>query len=29
MTEAAETGFLSWLESAPPGSGFGHRLAAG
>jgi hypothetical protein len=29
MTEAAETGFLSWLESAPPGSGFGRRLAAG
>jgi hypothetical protein len=29
MTEAAETGFLSWLESAPPGSGLGHRLATG
>ena len=29
MTEAAETGFLSWLESAPPGSGFGRRLATG
>jgi hypothetical protein len=29
MTEAAETGFLSWLESAPPGSGFRRRLAAG
>jgi hypothetical protein len=29
MTEQAETGFLSWLESAPPGSGFGRRLAAG
>jgi hypothetical protein len=29
MTEAAETGFLSWLESAPPGSTFGRRLAAG
>jgi hypothetical protein len=29
MTEAAETGFLSWLESAPPGSGFGRRLVAG
>jgi hypothetical protein len=29
MTEGAETGFLSWLESAPPGSGFGRRLATG
>jgi hypothetical protein len=29
MTQAAETGFLSWLESAPPGSGFGRRLATG
>jgi hypothetical protein len=29
MTQAAETGFLSWLESAPPGSGFGRRLVAG
>ena len=29
MTEGAETGFLSWLESAPPGSGFRRRLAAG
>jgi hypothetical protein len=28
MTESALTGFLSWLESAPPGSGF-RRLAAG
>ncbi|HEY0487131.1 MAG TPA: DUF2550 domain-containing protein [Mycobacteriales bacterium] len=29
MTEAAETGFLSWLESAPPGSGYRRRLATG
>jgi hypothetical protein len=29
MTQSAETGFLSWLESAPPGSGFGRRLVAG